>query len=138
MKKIFGLTVAALMVMGLIGGGTWAYFSDPETSSGNILTAGTLDLTLDGNDDDIKVIEALVSDVKPGDNNSEYIELANAGSLEGELDILFSAITNTESTGTTEYESDAIGSGGELGADATMAVWIDVNANGLHGRSRPY
>ena len=30
MKKILGLTVAALMVMGLIGGGTWAYFTDPE------------------------------------------------------------------------------------------------------------
>ena len=44
MKKILGLTIAALIVMALVGGGTWAYFSDPETSTGNILSAGTLDL----------------------------------------------------------------------------------------------
>ena len=44
MKKILGLTVAALLVMGLVGGGTWAYFSDPESSTGNVLTAGTLNL----------------------------------------------------------------------------------------------
>ena len=35
MKKILGLAVAALLVMGLVGGGTWAYFSDTETSTGN-------------------------------------------------------------------------------------------------------
>ena len=46
MKKIIGLTVAALLVMGLIGGGTWAYFTDTETSSGNVLVSGTLDLGL--------------------------------------------------------------------------------------------
>ncbi len=48
MKKILGLTIAALLVMALVGGGTWAYFSDPETSTANILGAGTLDLTLAG------------------------------------------------------------------------------------------
>ena len=47
MKKILGLTVVALMVMGLVGGGTWAYFSDVETSTGNTFGAGTLDLTVD-------------------------------------------------------------------------------------------
>jgi len=44
MKKILGLTVAALLVMGLVGGGTWAYFSDPEASTGNVFTAGTLNM----------------------------------------------------------------------------------------------
>jgi predicted ribosomally synthesized peptide with SipW-like signal peptide len=29
MKKILGLSVAAMMIMALVGGGTWAYFSDP-------------------------------------------------------------------------------------------------------------
>jgi len=48
MKKILGLTVAALLVMGLVGGGTWAYFTDVETSTGNVFTTGTLDLSLSG------------------------------------------------------------------------------------------
>ena len=46
MKKILGLGMVALLVMALVGGGTWAYFSDTETSSGNIMTAGTLNLGL--------------------------------------------------------------------------------------------
>jgi spore coat-associated protein N len=49
MKKILGLTVAAFLVIGLVGGGTWAYFSDTEESTGNIFSAGTLDLGLDNN-----------------------------------------------------------------------------------------
>ncbi|MFC1939138.1 TasA family protein [Chloroflexota bacterium] len=48
MKKILGLTVAALMVMGLVGGGTWAYFSDPESTANNVFTAGKLDISLSG------------------------------------------------------------------------------------------
>ena len=50
MKKILGLTIAALLVMGMVGGGTWAYFSDTEASTNNSLTAGTLDLNVDGGD----------------------------------------------------------------------------------------
>jgi spore coat-associated protein N len=49
MKKILGLTVAAILVIGLVGGGTWAYFSDTEESTGNVFSAGTLDLGLDNN-----------------------------------------------------------------------------------------
>ncbi len=127
MKKILGLTIAALLVMALVGGGTWAYFSDPEYSSGNMLTAGTLDLTLDGGNADIEVIEASVSNVAPGDSNSEYVTLAAAGTLAGELDILFSVITNVNGSGGTEYE---LAGSGELGANATIAVWIDVDESG--------
>lgn len=46
MKKILGLTIAALLVIGLVGGGTWAYFSDTEESTGNVFSSGTLDLGL--------------------------------------------------------------------------------------------
>jgi len=50
MKKILGLTIVALLVMRLVGGGTWAYFSDVEASTGNVFTAGTLDLKTDDAD----------------------------------------------------------------------------------------
>ncbi len=42
MKKILGLTTSIMLFIG-----TWAYFSDIETSTGNALTAGTLDLKTD-------------------------------------------------------------------------------------------
>jgi predicted ribosomally synthesized peptide with SipW-like signal peptide len=127
MKKIIGLTVAALMVMGLVGGGTWAYFSDTETSSGNILTAGTLDLNIDGGDSDIKIVDTSVSNIYPGISTSNYTVLSNAGTLGGELDITFSAISNN-SASTSEYGdgSDNISNN----SDITFTVWIDVNEDG--------
>ena len=35
MRKILGLTLAAMLVLALAGIGTWAFFSDVETSTGN-------------------------------------------------------------------------------------------------------
>jgi predicted ribosomally synthesized peptide with SipW-like signal peptide len=45
MKKIIGLTIAALLIIGIVGAGTFAYFSDTATSTGNTFTAGTLVLS---------------------------------------------------------------------------------------------
>lgn len=101
MKKILGLTVAAMMVMAMVGAGTWAFFNDTETSSANILSAGTLDLTLDGGNDDVQLLTASIGDIYPGDSGNATAVLKNIGSLAGELEIEFSAIANTESTGTT-------------------------------------
>lgn len=127
MKKILGLTVAALLVMGLVGGGTWAYFSDTEQSTGNTLSAGTLDLNVNGGDSAVTTLS--VSTAYPGDSGSGNTTLYNNGSLDAELDIDFGTPTNTESVGTTEYESDVIGGAGvgELGAQATFAIYIDVD-----------
>ena len=133
MKKILGLTVVALLIMGLVGGGTWAYFSDPETSTGNILTAGTLDLTLGGSG----LLTAGITDVYPGQGEptatSASATLTDNGSIAGEMDIAFdTTITNTESSDTSElgvtYDED--GAGGELGAEVLIAVFLDVDGGG--------
>jgi spore coat-associated protein N len=124
MKKILGLTIAALLVIGAIGGGTYAYFSDTETSVSNTLTAGTLDLNINGGN--IAVTTFNVSAVAPGDSGSDNSTLANVGSLLGELDISTSAVTNTPGAGGSEYE----GGSGELGANAEIAMYIDVDDSG--------
>jgi spore coat-associated protein N len=131
MRKILGLTVAALLVMGLVGGGTWAYFSDTEQSTGNTLAAGTLDLNINGANSAVTMFN--VSNLYPGDSNSAYATLSNAGNLAGELDIALSAITNTESSGSTEYEADSVnGTNGELGAYLEVAIYIDINEDGSY------
>lgn len=121
MKKIVGLAIAAFMIITMVGGGTWAYFSDTESSTNNSLSAGTLDLNVDGGDAAVTTFS--VSDVAPGDSGSDNTTLANAGSLSGELDISTSAITNTPGGGGTEYE----GGSGELGANAQIAMYVDVD-----------
>ena len=46
MKKMLGLAISGLLVIGLVAGGTFAYFSDTEQSTANTFTAGTLDLKI--------------------------------------------------------------------------------------------
>ncbi|MFC1943118.1 TasA family protein [Chloroflexota bacterium] len=130
MRKILGLTIAALLVMGLVGAGTWAYFTDTEQSTGNILTAGTLDLNINGADAAVTTLS--VSTAYPGDTGSGNSTLYNNGSQAAVLDIVFGSASNTESTGDTEYEADNIsGAGvGELGSQATFAAYIDVDMGG--------
>ena len=124
MKKIIGLSAAALMLMGIIGGATFAYFSDTESSTNNALTAGTLDLNIDGGD--IAVTTFSAGAVAPGDSGSGSSTLSNVGSMAGELDIETLAVNNTPGAGGTEYE----GGSGELGAVAEIAMYLDIDQSG--------
>jgi predicted ribosomally synthesized peptide with SipW-like signal peptide len=125
MKKILGLSLTALLVMGVIAGATFAYFSDTESSTGNTLTAGTLDLNIDGGDTAVTTFN--VSAVAPGDSGSGSSTLANVGSMAGELDIATSAVTNTgAASGSTEYGDDS----GDLGASAEIAMYLDIDQSG--------
>jgi len=129
MKKILGLTIAALLVMALVGGGTWAFFSDVESITGSTFSAGTLDLTVGGASG---VLSATVSDVVPGQGETTPVSasctLTQAGSISAELDIGITAVNNTESTGITQYEAD--GDPGELGAELLVAAFLDVGQSG--------
>ena len=85
MKKIAGLAIAIALVVALIGTGTWALFSDTETSTGNQMTAGIIDLEVDcagdttfsAMDDPLdKIFEYLpANDIKPGDDGEVTISL---------------------------------------------------------------
>lgn len=74
-KKKLGMGVAtAVLGLGLIGGGTFAYFSDQEVSN-NTFAAGTLDLSLNPTE----IIE--VDNLKPGDTMLRGFNLKNDGTL---------------------------------------------------------
>lgn len=116
MKKILGLAVAAMLVMAMVGTGTWAFFSDSETSTGNILSAGTMDLTI--NNANANVVMFTLSDMVPGDTiegSPVTITLKNIGSITGDLTLVTTS-TNTESTGTT----------GTASAGGTTTTMIDA------------
>ncbi|VEF47893.1 camelysin [Bacillus freudenreichii] len=75
-KKKLGMGVAsAALGIALVGGGTFAYFSDTETSA-NTFAAGTLDLTLNPQE----IIN--VSKIKPGDSMTRTFKLKNDGTLD--------------------------------------------------------
>lgn len=72
-QLVTGIT-SAILGISLIGGGTYAYFSDSETTE-NTFAAGTLDLAVEPT----TLID--VEDLKPGDTITRDFELQNSGSL---------------------------------------------------------
>jgi len=134
MKKILGLTIVALIVMGLVGGGTWAYFSDTETSTGNAFAAGTLDLKLDAGD--INVVKFSVSNANPGQSGGATWALNNPGTLAGYIDLeSISTAGGSENydASTDDAESDADGdtsNNPELAANLAVVLFWDDGAGG--------
>lgn len=74
-KKLTTSIMTALLGMALIGGGTFAYFSDTETTE-NTFAAGTLDLSAD------PTVIIDVDNLKPGDVMVREFVLENNGSLD--------------------------------------------------------
>ncbi|WP_062350260.1 CalY family protein [Bacillus kwashiorkori] len=94
LKKKLGMGIAAAALgLSLIGGGTYAYFSDTEVTN-NTFTAGTLDLAVNPS----VIID--VDNLKPGDVMVREFELQNNGSLD------ISSIDLTTSYNVIDAKSD--------------------------------
>jgi spore coat-associated protein N len=105
MKKIVGLSLALIMILGLMGVDTFAYFTDTETSSGNRLTAGTLDLKTNDVDGVSQTLYA--TSMSPGASVNATIALRNAGTTNGAtLDIVFSYENSDGSPNTVPMDAD--------------------------------
>lgn len=74
MKKIIMSLGMIVFVGALVAGGTGAFFSDTETSTGNVFTAGAIDLTVDS-EQHYNGQECMVdtNDVDLDQNNTEYV-----------------------------------------------------------------
>ncbi|WP_242292211.1 TasA family protein [Bacillus cereus group sp. BfR-BA-01441] len=73
-KKLCMGVVTAALGLSLIGGGTYAYFSDKEVSQ-NTFAAGTLDLSVNPE------VVINVDNIKPGDEMERGFQLVNKGTL---------------------------------------------------------
>mgnify|MGYP006282843821 CR=1 FL=1 len=103
------------------GAGTMALFSDEETSSGNVVQAGTLDLKV-GNQNPVSA-SFTVDDLKPGESGGpHHIPLTNSGSLNGYLN--FALVGSNHEGINTEAETDTEGKG-DLGDVLEVTFTID-------------
>jgi predicted ribosomally synthesized peptide with SipW-like signal peptide len=112
------------------GAGTMAQFSDNETSSGNAVTAGTLNLTTHGSSDGSS-FDMSVGQLAPGETKEMgYIDVKNSGSIDGYLDIKITGVDDQEN-GIVEPEQSADNSsGGELSQYLTFHVYRDNDPGG--------
>lgn len=133
MKRILISLMTIALVGALIGGGIYAYFSDIETSAGNVFTAGTLNLKVSADDPLVEHFE--VTDTYGGDSGFLDWLLKNDGSIAGSLDITFSNIVDAEN-GVNEPEAAdpgedgtvaAPGIDGELAEVLKLLIYIDEN-----------
>jgi len=85
MKKILMSLVVMALAVAAISGGTFAYFSDTETSTANTFTSGTLDMVLSGGTPiGDSVIGTWVSPANwlPGQTFSATLQFTNVGSID--------------------------------------------------------
>jgi len=119
-----------VLVLGLVGAGAFAYFSDTETMEDNTFTAGTLNLQVGNNDP--CTVHMTYSDIKPDWSDSPRWNIENTGTLDGYLWFEIKNVVNREN-GRNEPEiaaGDAYVTepAGELGAhltfNASEGVWV--------------
>src|SRR4030042_4720107 len=109
--------VAAIAV-----GGTIAYFSNVETSTGNTFTAGTLDLKLDNTDDN--VIKFTVGNIVPGSSGTGYWTIKNAGNQDGYVDVQpITLVDDDNACGEAEGDSTCGTTQGELSAHMDVRLF---------------
>lgn len=133
-RKLIVTILLLAFAVAAIGAGTWAYFSDTETTTGNQLTAGTLDLKISNSvgpdykpvwqDDPVSKC-ITVENVKPGDawvqvtSPSSQVVLKNAGTVPGKVWYEIKNVHNNEN-GLTNPEikvGDTTGGGDAVGLD---------------------
>jgi spore coat-associated protein N len=98
--RLSALIAVMVLMLALLIGGLYGYFDDTETSTGNVFTAGTLDLLtwVNGSSptgaayvvtpsDNVNGIGGHVefSNVAPGDNGTIIWTLTNDGTVDGDL-----------------------------------------------------
>lgn len=135
MKKILASVFTIALVITVVSSATIANFFDTETSTGNTFTAGTLDLKLDGGDEN--VVKFNITNMQPGNQPHRTYNLANVGSINGFLDIENIVVTSFEN-GCVEPEIEAgditcdnPGDGqGELQDVLNLRLFVDYGKDG--------
>jgi len=135
MKKILGLAIASMLLIGMTGVGTWAYsFGDSEASSSNSLLAGTLDLipSTSGTGPTGKYIvtpggngvngNVVFTKMLPGESGSITWVLVNSGSLPGTI-VITSTVSFAEN-GSNEVEGTV--SGNNNGDNGDLDQYLGV------------
>lgn len=135
-KLISSILILALALIGIVGA-TAAYFSDTGTSNGNTFTAGSLDLKVNGTDENVRLFN--LSDlhpeyfVVPGNQPHSEYEITNTGTIKGYLNIKNIVVTNEERTcigPEIAAGDDPVSLVGELGDFLNLRLWIDTNGDG--------
>lgn len=134
-KKILMCVMVLAISITMVVGATTAYFSDKETNNGNTFTAGTLDLLINGENDNLVLYN--VEKMVPDNEGYKSYTLKNTGNVDGYLNITKITVTEKEN-GLTEPEweaGDRTPNEGELGRFLRLFLYIDNDSEQNNGYS---
>lgn len=112
-KKLAAGASAGVLALALLGGGTFALWSDFDTVEGNQLSAGTLELELTDRSGSA-VTPISMDNLAPGENRSQDFIIANRGDDTDALDGALVTVTLEDLVG----KEDGCSSNSEIGVDA--------------------
>ncbi|GGM67141.1 putative ribosomally synthesized peptide with SipW-like signal peptide [Halarchaeum rubridurum] len=125
-RKVLGGLVTLGAAGAASGAGTFALFSDQESSTNNTVQSGTLDLT-----DPTTTMDASVTALAPGKSTSGSVTLTNGGSLTADhLEIGVASISNSD--GDTS-KPDGSGSSDKSASDVVDHLYVDELSYGTGG-----
>jgi predicted ribosomally synthesized peptide with SipW-like signal peptide len=131
-KKLIIVVSLFALAVAIVGSGVlYAIFSDTQTASNNAFTSGTLMLQVGSASPMTEHIT--INSLKPGDSgNASSWQLQNTGTINGDLSVQVSAITNNENTVNSAEAAvpDTTPATGELGANLKVAFWVDKDNSG--------
>ena len=135
MKKILGLSLVLVVVIGIIGIGTFAYFTGIDTSSGNSFVSGTLELKTNNLEGVTQTLYA--TGMSPGATvGPSTITLKNVGTSNGTtMDIVFSYAESDGSPNIVNKTADEVAAVMEVtnldyGGSNILGSVSDHNSNG--------
>ena len=136
--RLSALVAVMVLMLALLIGGLYGTFNDEETSTGNVFTAGTLNLLSEisgsGFTDNVVVNEQAdgINDnitfgqVMPGDNGTISWTLTNDGTVDGSLALVSTVVGSENGQNEPEALVDATATGsGELIGLIFCTLYID-------------
>ena len=108
MKKILKSSLVVAAVAAIAIGGTIAYFSDVEESNDNIITAGTIDIAVDGENPWSADGQYSIANLLPSDDTDINVTLSNVGTNDV---VVWAKVVATDS-GNLMSEPECVAEGG--------------------------
>lgn len=129
----YSLVFALILLFALAVGSTMMFsgakFTDVESSTGNVLNAGTLDLTINGGNANVKILD--LSNMTPGNQPNTGWVLRNAGTTAGILSVSNLSVVETGGTYVDpEGEAGDPDNAGNLGQVLNIRLFADNNKDG--------
>jgi len=116
-KKVGVMILVVLIGALAVGVGSWALWSDTDASTSNTVNDGTMDLAINGSNNDVSGSFSL-TDSQPGDNTSQTFVLENDGTTEA--DHVEIALSSSENDSESEPADTELSN--ELGAGKTASL----------------